>query len=225
MEQFAWFYCFALLIPDKAVDWANQAFAAKNTPVTSSLLAYALATDKQMEWAKPLLSKDNRNQIADLTQGLIHLAESQTDQAVDSLMSAIAKDPGSFAAERAKEILAGQGRKYTPPNDPNSILASLENAFGQALAPVFTPPEQVISTKLDIQGDTFPYGREFSGILAITNNSSEPFVVSDEGCSRVTLESTPKSAGDLRKRDSEFGIYQKPDDLSGGARAQHPDPR
>jgi len=199
-EQFAWFYCFALLIPEKAVNWAHQAFAAENSPVTSSLLAYALASDKQIEWAKPLVAEDNRNQIADLTRGLIHLAQSQTDQAVESLRLAIAKDPGSFAAERAKVILTEQGKRYTPPDDPNHILASLENAFGQTLAPAFIPPEQVISTKLDIQGETFPYGSEFSGVVTITNNSSEPFVVSDYGLFKGNIRVDAEISGGLSRK-------------------------
>jgi len=202
MEQFAWFYCFALLIPEKAVNWAHQAFAAENSPVTSSLLAYALASDKQIEWAKPLVGEDNRTQIADLTRGLIHLAQSQTDQAVESLRSAIVKDPGSFAAERAKMILAEQGKKYVPPDDPNSILASLENAFGQTLAPAFIPPEQVISTKLDIQGQIFPYGSEFSGVVTITNNSSEPFVVSDYGLFKGNIRIDAEISGGLSRKIS-----------------------
>jgi len=200
VEQLAWFYCFALPIPDEAVKWANKAFAIENSPITSSLLAYALATAKQIEWAKPYIGQGNRNQIADLTQGLIHLAQSRTDQAIESLRSAIAKDPGSFAAERAKVILTEQGRKYAPPDDPNSILASLENSFGQTLAPVFIPPEQMISTKLDIQGEAFPYGSEFSGIVAITNNSSEPFVVSDEGLFKGDIRIDAEISGDLSRK-------------------------
>ncbi|MHC4435097.1 MAG: hypothetical protein ACYTBS_24950, partial [Planctomycetota bacterium] len=197
MEQLAWFYCFALLIPEKAVNWAHQAFAAENSPVTSSLLAYALASDKQIEWAKPLVGEENRTQIADLTRGLIHLAQSQSDQAAESLRAAIAKDPGSFAAERAKMILAEQGEKYVPPDDPNSILASLENAFGQTLAPAFIPPEQAISIKLDIEGQTFPYGSEFNGVVAIANNSSEPLVVSDYGLFKGNIRIDAEISGGL----------------------------
>ena len=199
MEQLAWFYCFALPIPAEAVKWANKAFAIENSPVTSSLLAYALATDKQTEWAKPLIDKNNQNQIAELTQAMIQLAESQTDQAIESLESAIAKDPGSFAAEHAKKILAEQGKRYVPPTDPNEVLASLENAFGQTLAPVFTPPEQVISAKLDIQGDTFPYGTDFSGTVTITNNSSEPFIISDAGLFKGNIRIDAEVRGDLSK--------------------------
>jgi hypothetical protein len=198
MEQLAWFYCFALPMPGEAVKWANKAFAIENSPVTSSILAYALATDNQTEWAKPLIDKDNLNQIAELTQAMIQLAESQTDQARESLESAIAKDPGSFAAERAKMILVEQGEGYVPPIDPNELLASLENAFGRELAPVFTPPEQVISARLDIQGDTFAYGADFSGIVAITNNSTEPFIVSDEGLFKGNIRIDAEITGDLR---------------------------
>ncbi|MGD8501275.1 MAG: hypothetical protein PVJ86_11545, partial [Phycisphaerales bacterium] len=174
VEQFAWFYCFALPVPSRALDWANKAYATEpNSPVTAAILAYALVMNGQIEWAKPLVSNYERNQIADVTLAQIQLAEGQTDPAIETLRAAIAKDPGSFAAERAKEILAQQGSEYTPPIDPNAVLALLKNVFGQALVPVFAAPEQTVSAQLNIRGNTFPYGSEFSGIVAITNNSSE----------------------------------------------------
>jgi hypothetical protein len=199
LEQLAWFYCFALPIPGKAIPLANEAWAAENSPVTAALLAYALVTDKQIEWAKPLLKNQERNQIADLALGQIQLADGQVNLAIETLRSAIARDPGSFAAEHAKEILVRQGKAYVPPTDPNAVLASLQNAFDKTFVPVFIAPEQIISAQLDVQGETFPYGDEFSGIVAVVNNSSEPFVIGDDGLFKGNIRVDAAISGDLSK--------------------------
>ena len=199
IEQFAWFYCFALPIPDKAVSWANEAFSMKNSPVTAALLAYALVMNGQIEWAKPLIENYENNQIAELTSAQIQFAQGQTDLAIDTLSTAIARDPGSFAAERAKEILAEKGREYVPPVAPDEVLASLEAGIGPALVPDFMPPEEAIRLQLDMRGDTFPYGSEFSGTVVITNHSSEPLVMSDDGLFKGNIRIDTEITGDLTR--------------------------
>ena len=199
IEQFAWFYCFALPIPDKAVSWANEAFSMKNSPVTAALLAYALVMNGQIEWAKPLIENYENNQIAELTSAQIQFAQGQTDLAIDTLTTAIARDPGSFAAERAKEILAEKGREYVPPVAPDEVLASLEAGIGPALVPDFMPPEEAIRLQLDMRGDTFPYGSEFSGTVVITNHSSEPLVMSDDGLFKGNIRIDTEITGDLTR--------------------------
>ncbi|MHC4681811.1 MAG: tetratricopeptide repeat protein [Planctomycetota bacterium] len=197
-EQLAWFYCFALPIPDRALDWANKAYKADpNSPVSAAILSYALVMNEEVESAKSLISNYERSQISDVTLGQIQLAQGQTDLAVETLNAAIAGDPGSFAAERAKEILARQGRKYVPPVDPDAVLASLARVFGDALVPAFTPPEQAISAQFDLRSDTFPYGSEFSGIIAIANYSSEPLVISDDGLFKGNIRIDAEISGDL----------------------------
>lgn len=203
LEQLAWFYCFALLLPSRAVPPANEAWSADpNSPVAASLLAYALAMNGDTEFASPLVNNElyEHNQIADVARAIVESAEGKTDQAIETLKAAIARDPGSFAAEKAKELLTEKGRKYVPPIDPNAVLLSLENSFGRTLAPAFMPPEQVISAQLDLQRDTFPYGTEFSGIVAITNNSSEPFVVSDQGLFKGNIRIDAEITGDLNRK-------------------------
>lgn len=201
ITQFAWFYCFALPVPEKALDWANRAYSAEpNSPIAATILAYALVMNQQIEWAKPLISNYERNQIADLTLAQIQLNEGNKDLAIKSLRTAIAKDPGSFAAERAKEILAQQGEEYIPPVDPNAVFTIAENIFGRSLIPVFTPPEQIISVKFSIQGLEFPYGNEFSGVAAIENNSSEPLVISDNSLFKGNIRIDAEISGDLSKK-------------------------
>jgi len=198
--QLAWFYCFVLPFPNKALDWANRAYETeRNSPAAAAILAYALMMNNQTEWAKPLINNSQRSQIADLTLAQIQLADGQKDSAIETLKAAIIKDPGSFAAERAKEILAQQGEKYTPPIDPNAVLTMLENVFGRTLVPVFTPPEKIFSVQLNIQGNEFPYGSEFGGNVTIINNSAEPFVISDDALFKGNIRIDTDVSGDLNK--------------------------
>ena len=197
-KQLAWFYSLVLPVPDKALSWANKAFATEpNSPVTAAILAYALTLNNQIEWAKPLVNNFEKTQIAYLTQAVIQLTEGQKDLAVETLNMSIAKDPGSFAAERAKEILTQQGKEYAQPAETNTVLAALESVFGQTLVPVFTPPERTITAQLQIQGSVFPYGSEINGAVAITNHSSEPLVISDYSLFKGDIRVDAVISGDL----------------------------
>ncbi len=201
INQLAWFYCFALPIPDKALHWANKAnLTEPNSPATRAILAYALMMNNQTEWAKPLINNFQNNQIADLTLAQIQLAEGQRDLAIETLQRAIARDPGSFAAERAKEIMGQQGQQYTPPIDPDAVLNMLEKVFEQTLVPVFTAPEKMFSAQLNIRGDEFPFGSEFNGIVAIINNSTEPLVISDDALFKGNIRIDAEISGDLNRK-------------------------
>ncbi len=200
VKQLAWFYCFVLPFPDKALDWANRAYKTEhNSSATAAILAYALVMNNQTEWAKPLINNSQPSQIADLTLAQIQLADGQKDSAIETLKAAIIKDPGSFAAERAKEILAQQGEKFAPPIDPNAVLTTLENVFGRTLVPVFTPPEKIFSVQFNIRGNEFPYGSEFGGNVTIINNSAEPFVISDEALFKGNIRIDADVSGDLNR--------------------------
>jgi len=207
-KQLAWFYSFVLPVPDKALSWANKAFAKEpNSPVTAAILAYALTMNNQIEWAKPLVNNFDKTQIAELTQAVIQLAEGQNELAVKTLNSAIAKDPGSFAAERAKEILTQQGGEYVPPAEAQTVLSALENVFGPTLVPVFTPPEKMISAQLQLQGSVFPYGNEFNGAAAITNHFSEPLVISDYALFKGHIRIDAVISEDLNKNIPNLVFY------------------
>ena len=199
--QLAWFYCFVIPFPDRALDWSNKAFAAQQkSPAAASLLAYALVMNKEYESAKPLIDNYERTQISELALALTQLAQGQNARAIESLRTSIAQDPGSFAAERAKEILAQQGQKYVPSIAPESILTVMNNNFGQSLVPKFTPPEQIVSVEFNIHGDRFAYGGEIDGVVAVVNNSSEPLVVNDYGLFEGNIRIDVEISGDLGKR-------------------------
>ena len=201
INQLAWFYCFALPIPDKALHWANKAnLAEPNSPASRAILAYALMMNNQTEWAKPIINNFQNNQIANLTLAQIQLAQGQRDLAIETLKTAIARDPGSFAAERAKEILTQMGQQYTPPIDPDALLNMLEKVFENTLVPVFTPAENMFSAQLNIRGDEFPFGSEFNGNVEITNNSAEPLVITDDALFKGNIRIDADISGDINRK-------------------------
>jgi tetratricopeptide (TPR) repeat protein len=200
-KEFAWFYCFALPDPAKALDWANKSYATEpNSASTAAILAYALVLNDQTEWAKPLLNAYERNQIADLALVKIQLKEGQKDLAVETLKSLIAKDPGSLAAEQAREILTQQGAAYVPQFDPAVILAAMEKNFGETLVPTFVSPDKLISVQFNARGNKISYGSNLDATVAITNNSSEPLVISDDGLFRGNIRVDADVTGDLKKK-------------------------
>jgi tetratricopeptide (TPR) repeat protein len=201
INQLAWFYCFSLPIPDKALHWANKAnLAEPNSPASRAILAYALMMNNQTEWAKPIINNFQNNQIANLTLAQIQLAQGQRDLAIETLKTAIAKDPGSFAAERAKEIMTQQGQQYTPPIDPDTILNMLEKVFEHTLVPIFTPAANMFSAQLIIRGDEFPFGSDFNGNIEITNNSAEPLVITDNALFKGNIRIDADISGDINRK-------------------------
>ncbi len=202
-EQLAWFYCFAAPDAGTALDWANKAYSMEpNSVTTAAILAYSLVMNGQTDWARLIIDNYEKNQIADLAMAQIQLAEGQIALALETLKSAIAQDPGSLVAERAKEILARNGGEYIAPVGPDIILTVLENSFGRSVIPSFLSPDKIISVQLNFRGSKFSYGSRFGGTIAITNNSSEPLIVSDDGLFKGNIRIDANITGDLNKQIS-----------------------
>ncbi len=200
-DQLAWFYCFALPDADKAIDWANKAYSVDpNSATAAAVLAYSLTMNGQADWAKLLIDNYQANQIADLTLARIQLAQGQKDLAIETLKSAIAKDPGSLEAEQAKDLLTQHGSEYISPIDPDITLTVLRNSFGAAVVPTFAGPEKILSAQLSVRGSKFSYGSSFGGSLVITNNSAEPLVVSDDSLFSGNIRVDADISGDINKK-------------------------
>jgi hypothetical protein len=199
-KQLAWFYCFVVPDVNKGLEWANEAYSSEpNSASAAAILAYSLVVNGQSDWAKLLIDNYPRNQIADLAMAQIQLAQNQPALAIETLNAAIARDPGSLAAERAKEILAHQGVDYVPPVDPDIVLLILRNRFGQVV-PTFVGPEKLFSVQLKLRGSKFSYARKFDATIAIKNNSTEPLVISDDGLFKGNLRVDANVTGDVNKR-------------------------
>ncbi len=202
-EQLAWFYCFALPDANKALEWANKAYSTEPSSANAAaILAYSLVMNGQTDLARTLIGNYEQSQIAALTLAQIQLAKGQQNSAIEMLKSAVAADPGSLVAERAKEILAEQGLRYSAPIDPNIVLSLLENSFGAAVVPTFVSPDKVISVQLNLSSIEFYYGSKLDGTVAITNNSAEPLIISDDGLFKGNIRVGAKISGDLDKEIS-----------------------
>lgn len=200
-KTLAWFYCFVRPDPDKALDWANKAYSAEpNSPEAASLLACALVDVNRLDFAKSLVEDTPQTQIATFAKARLHIAAGERQSALDSLRSAIDKAPGSLVAEQALRLLNEQQADYIPIFDTGIILSSLERTVGQQIVPQFVSPDRMLSFQLNTRGSRFAYGSDVDGVVTITNNWYEPFVISDNGLCRGRITIDVEVTGDLQAR-------------------------
>jgi hypothetical protein len=200
-KSLAWFYCFVRPDVNKAINWANKAYAAEsNSPMAAALLACAFVNNNQPDLAKPLLGNFPETQIATFAQAQLQLAAGQKQAAVESLRTAIDKDPGSIVAEQAKLLLTEQQAEYIPIFDTGAILATLKQTVGNELVPQFVKPNQMLSFQLNVRGNRFFYGNDLGGVISITNNWYEPIVISEDGFCQGRITIDVNVTGDLQTR-------------------------
>ncbi|UCD51097.1 MAG: hypothetical protein JSW27_00395 [Phycisphaerales bacterium] len=204
-KQMAWFYCFAALDGVKALEWANKGYSVEpNEPTAGSLLAYALSMNGRLEWTKALLESFGHNQIADVVQGQVQLAEGDKAGAIATLAGAVAKDPGSLAAERARELLREQGGEYRPPVDARAVIGYLANDLQQTVVPQFVRPQEQLELQFDVRGSEFAYGAAIEGAVAVLNQGPEPLVITENGLFTGRLRVDVRVSGDLEQNIPEL---------------------
>jgi len=199
-RQFAWFYCFADPNARKALDWANKAYSAEpNAPSVGALLAYALSMNNQMEWARPLVKSCAGNQITDIVQARLYLAEGRRDDAANALRVAITKDAGSLAAERARELLKELHGEYTSPIDTCLLMRFPTESCGKNAIPQLLTPDKMVQVQFSLRGNEFTYGSEIEGMVTILNQGPEPLVISQDGLFKGGVRIDARVGGDLQK--------------------------
>ena len=199
-KQLAWFYCFADSNPTKALDWANKAYSAEpNSPSTTALLAYALSSNNQLEWATRLLASSEQSQVADMVQARIQLAANNRTNAVQAIQSAIAKDPGSLAAEKARDWLRQLGSQYQPPADTRALVSFLAERLGNAMIPRFVTPDKMMDVQFTLRGTDFSYGNELEGVITVANRGVEPLIVTENSLFQGNIRVSARVAGALTR--------------------------
>ena len=197
----AWFYCFVRKNPEKAVDYANRAYAAEpNSPATAGLLACALVDNNQLDEAKPLFENFPQTQFADFAKAKFNLAKGQKQPGIESLRAAIDKDPGSIAAEQAHILLDEQKTEYIPIYDTNVIIASFKQTVGEQIIPQFISPGRMLSFQFNVRGNRFAYGSDFTGAITITNNWYEPMVIAENSFCKGRISIDAEVTGDITRR-------------------------
>ena len=204
-EQLAWFYSFIRPDANMALEKANKAYSIDaNSSTAASLLAYSLMMNGQADLAESLVSNYEDNQISALVLAQIQQDSNEIPKAIETLKTAIALDPGSLEAEKAKEILEGIGGEYIPMVDSHIALTLLKNSFADSIVPDFVVPEKIITAKLNFRGSSFSYGSRFGCSLSITNNSSEPLVVSESGLLNGKIRIDAEVSGDINEKIPEL---------------------
>jgi tetratricopeptide (TPR) repeat protein len=122
-EQMAWFYAFALKDIDKALDYANKAYSQDvNSIAASSILAYLLAENDQVELAESVIKSSEKNQIAEITQAKIFLKQNKKEEAITLLKESVEKNPNTLESSLAKEILVANNSEYVTPIDTEALF-------------------------------------------------------------------------------------------------------
>lgn len=179
-KHLAWYYCFVHPDEDKALEWANQIYSDEpNSVAAISLLSYALIMNDQFEWAKPLAVKSD-TQIAQISQAIVAIAENREEEAVTLLQKAILRDPSSFVAEFAKELLKEKGISYRPQIKSSDILSSLAGRFSKFIVPKFKDPNDRLAVRFEIRQKNIDFGESIFAVVTIVNTSDEPILISDD---------------------------------------------
>ena len=200
-QQMAWFYCFAAPNQIKALDWANKGYATEpNAPTAAALLAYALSMNGELEPTRPLLASFAHNQIAAIVQAQVQLADGDKASALATLAAAVTRDPGSLAAERAKEILREQGSMYRAPTDASKVMDYLSETVGATVVPKFTPPQETMELQFSLRGGEFAYGADLDATVAIVNKAAEPLIVTENGLFSGRIRVDAQVSGDLTQK-------------------------
>jgi len=199
-QDLAWFYCFGNPDAAKALEWANKANSNEpNSAAVSSIMAYALAMNSQNEVAATLADQyAASSQVAGIAKGIAMIA-SDANAGLTEIKNAIAMNAGSLEAARAKAFLEEKGSVYVPPAEIGNLAKSLQSEFGEKVVSDFTPADKLFSAKLSAIGTDFSYGSTFSVNLAVTNNSQDPMIISDDGLFKGVVRVDATVLGDLRE--------------------------
>ena len=199
-EQMAWFYTFALRDVDKALDYANKAYSQDvNSVAASSILAYLLVENDQVELAESIIKGSEKNQIAEITQAKIFLKQDKKEEAIALLKESIEKNHGTLESSLAKEILVANGSEYISPFDTKAFLVAVQGSFENTVIPEFSTPDKRISLQFSLKGNKFAYDQDFAGQLVITNKSVEPFKINDNCMIKGNIRIDAKITGDIEK--------------------------
>jgi hypothetical protein len=103
-------------------------------------------------------------------------------------------------AEQALTLLAEQKAEYIPIYDVNIIQVAVKQTVGEQLIPQFARPDKMLSFQLNIRGNRFAYGNDFTGAISITNNWYEPLVICEDGLCKGNILIDAEVTGDINRR-------------------------
>lgn len=199
--ELAWFYAFASPNRERALAWGNRAFTAEpDKPGVKSMFGYVLAMNEQYELAETYAAEAETDQVALIALAMVQLSADEKGKAVETLNKAVAADPLSFAAEKAKSLLADNGWEYTAPESAATVAEELKKEFGERVVPLFRPAKDLFSAKLNLSGSEFSYGGDINAQLIITNNSSNTMVISDESIFAGNIRIDAEVSGDIKRK-------------------------
>jgi hypothetical protein len=77
---------------------------------------------------------------------------------------------------------------------------SLTGNFGADVVPNFVTSDKIFSVQFNLKGSKFSYGSDFNASVAITNNYSQPLIISDDGLFSGNIRVDAEISGDINKK-------------------------
>ncbi|MBN1126070.1 MAG: hypothetical protein JXA82_13770 [Sedimentisphaerales bacterium] len=182
--QLAWFYSFVDANPEKALAWANKAFAADpDDAQVKAVFSHALTMNNQPDLAKEYIANlTDNNQIAAFTQATILLAEGKKEEAIKGWKQSIEMDVMSLVAHRARKVLLANDSEYVSTLSPEPVLQALNEQFGSRVVPQFRTTSQLLAAKFNVSGLEFSFGRSLDAQFTVVNQLNDgPLVIAPEG--------------------------------------------
>lgn len=198
-QDYAWFYAFVQDSNSDALTWATKAYDADNDSVSAqAFLAYALVLNGQKDLAVPMLEKiGTSSQTAAIAKAMVFEADGKDSNAVELLKLAVQSSPGTFEAQKAKELLKRFGSEYISPVDSAALETVILNEYGQSVFSEFMPPEKMLTASLKTSGNAFSYGTPLDVQLSIMNNYTEPLVICPDCVFKGNIRVDVRISGDL----------------------------
>lgn len=188
-EQAAWFYAFAGKDAEKALMWANRAYAADSNSTTArSMLVYALVMNGQADVAWDMVRESraiesgNADQITLMAVAQKLLGEKKKDEAIAMLKTAVATRTDTIEAAEAMQLLSFNGETYAWPDQAVvlDISNELRTSYGENSVPVWMEPAKMLTLKLTSRMDeTASFDADLKLDLSIVNNTSSPILMGE----------------------------------------------
>jgi len=179
-DMLAWFYSFAQKDKDKALAWANKAYANEpNDPEIASLFGLTLSMNGHFDMAKEYAQDCGSSQICLINHALINLnTDADNDaNAIASLKKAVSIEPGSLEADYARSLLSANDSEYIPPVDVDILSKGINEMFGDEILKPFAPPSRLLSARFNMSDKEIPYAADIQCDLIIANLTDKELVI------------------------------------------------
>lgn len=198
-DMLAWFYSFAERDKDKALAWANKAYANEpNDPEIASLFGLTLSMNEHYGMAKEYAHNCGSSQICLISRALIDMDAGDDANGISLLKRAVSIEPGSLEADYARSLLSANDAEYIPPIDIDILSKGITEMFGNEILKPFAPPSKLLSARFNMSDKEIPYAADINCDLIIGNLTDKELVIDSGSFFKGLIRVDAEIQGSLR---------------------------